>query len=139
MAIHFFTEDIQFNLPKKRIISSWIKHVISSHQFKVGELSFIFVSNKKILSINKEYLNHDYFTDIITFNYCQNDQLSGDIFISIDTVKENAKEYSVTFENELNRVIIHGVLHLLGFNDSTLEEKEEMRNQENLALTRLNS
>ncbi|TLX77105.1 rRNA maturation RNase YbeY [Labilibacter sediminis] len=119
------------------VITNWVNKVISKYNCTTGEIAFIFCSDSYLLEINKEFLNHNYFTDIITFNYCEGDIISGDIFISIDTVNSNAKEYSVSFENELNRVIIHGVLHLLGFDDKTEEENEKMHELEDEALNLL--
>ena len=101
---------------------------------KIGEIHYIFCDDEKILEINRQFLQHDYYTDIITFDYCEGDTLSGDIFISIDTVTANAKEYSVSFDEELKRVMIHGILHLCGQNDKTADEQQEMRIKENNAL-----
>lgn len=126
MAIRFFTLETDFKLPHKRIINSWIKNTISSHQYKVGEINYIFTSNEQILGVNKQYLSHDYFTDIITFNYNSNRLISGDIYISVETVRSNALVYAVSFEEELHRVIIHGILHLIGFNDKSKEQQAEM-------------
>lgn len=126
MAIRFFTLETDFKLPHKRIINSWIKNTISSHQYKVGEINYIFTSNEQILAVNKQYLSHDYFTDIITFNYNSNRLISGDIYISVETVRSNALVYAVSFEEELHRVIIHGILHLIGFNDKSKEQQAEM-------------
>lgn len=134
MAIQFFSQDTAFKLSQKRIINSWIKSTISSHQKKCGEISFIFTSDPQILEVNRQYLQHDYFTDIITFNYNSADLVSGDIYISVDTVRSNAAIYKVTFEEELHRVIIHGILHLLGFNDKTKSQQKEMTENENLNL-----
>ena len=100
----------------------------------VGDVSFIFCDDIKILEINKQFLNHDYYTDVITFDYTEGDVIGGDIFISLETVESNAKEFLTTFDNELKRVMIHGILHLCGQNDKTPEEKQEMRYKENLAL-----
>lgn len=138
MAISFFTEDISFTLKKKREIKKRIKSVIVFHKKTIGEINIIFTSEEKILQINRQFLNHNYFTDIITFPYTEGKLLSADIFICIPTVKSNAKTFNQTFEIELNRVIVHGVLHLLGFNDKTLDEKTEMREQENIWISPLN-
>lgn len=134
MAIRFFNQETNFNLTHKRIINSWIKHIISSHQKTWGEINFIFTTDHQILEVNRQYLQHDYFTDIITFNYNSNNIISGDIYISVDTVRSNAEIYKVTFQEELHRVIIHGILHLLGFNDKTKSEQREMTENENLNL-----
>ncbi|PZE16691.1 rRNA maturation RNase YbeY [Putridiphycobacter roseus] len=113
----------------------WIQHIAENNHKTVGELSYIFCSDEYILNINKEHLNHDYYTDIITFNYNEEEVLSGDIFISVDTVATNAEEYgNGVFKDELERVIIHGVLHLIGFNDKTDEDQKEMTLKEDEAL-----
>ncbi len=117
----------------------WITQVIEKNNKDVGELTYIFCSDEYLLEINKQYLQHDYFTDIITFNYCEEDTISGDLFISVDTVLDNSKTFGVDFETELNRVIIHGVLHLIGFDDKCDEDQEEMTRQENLSLELLNN
>ncbi len=130
MAINFFNQDIHFNLKHKRKKKQWIKSIITSYGYKIDTINYIFCSDPKILEINIQYLNHNYYTDIITFPLTENDKISADIFISVDTVKTNAKKYGTDFNNELNRVIIHGVLHLLGFNDYTEEEKQIMRANE---------
>ncbi len=134
MAIHFYSLETPFKLSSKRIINRWIKEVIQYHHFKCGEITYIFTNDPKILEVNKQYLQHDYFTDIITFNYNEDKIISGDIYISVDTVKSNANTYNVTFEEELHRVIIHGILHLLGFNDKTKDQQKEMTNNEDLNL-----
>jgi rRNA maturation RNase YbeY len=117
----------------------WITQVIENNKNNVGELTYIFCSDEYLLEINKQYLQHDYFTDIITFNYCEGDTISGDLFISVDTVLDNAKTFGVDYLTELNRVIIHGVLHLIGFDDKCDEDQEEMTRQENLSLELLNN
>ncbi len=134
MAIRFFNQETNFNLTHKRIINGWIKNTISSHQKTWGEINFIFTTDQQILEVNRQYLQHDYFTDIITFNYNSNNIISGDIYISVDTVRSNAEIYKVTFQEELHRVIIHGILHLLGFYDKTKSEQKEMTENENLNL-----
>jgi len=134
--IRYHIEDIQFKLLHKRILTSWIKRTIQE-KMDLGELNFIFCSDDYLLNINKQYLNHNYYTDVITFDYCNQNILSGDIFISLDTVKENSKDYSVSFENELYRVMIHGVLHLLGFDDKSDIDKVQMKNAEDEALLSL--
>ena len=122
---------IEFNWEQ---ITNWIKTIVEKNGKKVGDLNYIFSNDDYILDINKKYLNHNYYTDIITFNYVEGNLLSGDIFISVDTVNENAQHYKVSFENELCGVIIHGVLHLIGFDDQNKNDQEEMTKQENLAL-----
>lgn len=123
--IVFFNEDIKKPKLKVKPIKEWIKSVISSNSLICGNINIIFCSDKYLLEINKTYLNHDYFTDIITFNYNSEEFISGDIFISLDTVKQNSFDFSQTFNNELYRVIIHGILHLLGYDDKT-EEQEQL-------------
>ncbi|MCD4835214.1 MAG: rRNA maturation RNase YbeY [Bacteroidales bacterium] len=137
MPIKFFTEDTKFNLRNKNLIKNWVNSVITSVDKKTGNINFIFTSDKYLLKINKEYLSHKYYTDIITFNYCENEIISGDIFISIETVKNNSSRFNVTIIEELHRVIIHGILHLLGFDDQSDEEKAVMREKENYYLERL--
>lgn len=138
MAVNFFNEDIRFNLPQKRIVKSWLKNVVEHYGFKLKDLNIIFCSDAKILSINKTFLNHNYYTDVITFPYSSEKYISGDIFISIDTVLHNSELFNQSFNRELNRVIVHAVLHLLGFNDKTNEETSLMRTTENYWLDRLN-
>ena len=128
--ISYFCEDIKFDLKAKLLNNRWIKMVIGSEIKKAGDISFIFCSDHYILDINLRYLQHDYFTDIITFDYCEGDRVSGDLFISIDSVRENARFYGVSFEDELDRVMVHGILHLLGYDDHTPEETAVMREKE---------
>lgn len=138
--ISFNNEDVQFNLKNKTKLKSWIVATIEKKKQKTGDISFVFCSDAFLLEMNKEYLNHDTYTDIITFDYSKDDTqlpISGDIFISIDRVKENANKFSKTFEDELHRVIIHGVLHLLGYKDKTKVSKAEMTKQEDLCLKAL--
>lgn len=138
--INFHTEDIVFTVKNKTRIKRWIIQLIEAKKCKTGTINFIFCSDSYLLSINKQYLNHNTLTDIITFDYSKeqkNIPISGDVFISIDRIKENAMAFSKTFENELHRVIIHGILHLLGHTDKTKTAKEEMTKQENKALKML--
>lgn len=138
--ISFNNEDIQFNLKNKTKLKSWVVKTIEGKKKKAGDISFVFCSDAFLLEMNKEYLNHDTYTDIITFDYSKEDAklaISGDIFISIDRVQENADKFSKTFEDELHRVIIHGVLHLLGYKDKTKIAKAEMTKQEDLCLKAL--
>ncbi|PDP61181.1 rRNA maturation RNase YbeY [Prevotella intermedia] len=123
-------------LPKigKRDTTRWIKAVAATHNRKVGEIGYMFVDDEKILKVNNEYLGHDYYTDIITFDYCEGNVLNGDIVISLDTVRTNAEKFGKTYEDELFRVIIHGVLHLCGINDKGPGEREIMEENENKAL-----
>ena len=136
-SITFFSETISFALPNEHIISEWISDTISKEEKTATELSYIFCTDDYLHNINLTYLNHDTYTDIITFDYTEKNQISGDIFISIDRVKENAVTYRKTFENELHRVIIHGVLHLLGYKDKTADEAETMRAKEDFYLSLL--
>ncbi|MBO6117216.1 MAG: rRNA maturation RNase YbeY [Bacteroidales bacterium] len=133
MSINFTTQTpLKFNNRLKT--KAWIKQIISLYGKKCGDISYIFTDDESVLKVNRQFLNHDTYTDIITFDYVQDDVISGDIYISAQRVKENAKEFNVTFDNELHRVIIHGVLHLLGFKDHSPEEDKQMRQKENEAL-----
>lgn len=136
--ITYQTEESSFRLGSRRLTSRWIKEIVSQAEMRLGDLSVVFCSDPYILEVNKQYLGHDYYTDIITFDYCEGDVLSGDLIISVDTVRANAKEYgAASFDEELHRVIIHGVLHLIGFDDHSPEDQAEMRRQENAALALL--
>ncbi|MCD8043812.1 MAG: rRNA maturation RNase YbeY [Tannerellaceae bacterium] len=134
MAITYYTEDIEMPVIKKQVVSNWIKEVAAHHGKKTGEITYIFCSDEKILEVNREYLQHDYYTDIITFDYTQGDKISGDLFISLDTVKTNAEKYNTDYNEELHRTIIHGILHLCGINDKGPGEREIMEQHENEAL-----
>ena len=133
--VSFFTEDIKFNFKEKRLTSRWLKLVAESEIRRLGDISIIFCSDNYILDVNMKYLQHDYFTDIITFDYCEGEKISGDLFISIDSVRENAAFYHTEFEDELNRVIVHGVLHLIGYDDHSEEDIAVMRSKENYYLS----
>ena len=122
---------------RKRETSSWIKAVAASYNRKAGEIGYMFVSDDKIIEVNKQYLGHDFFTDIITFDYDDGDQINGDIVISIDTVRSNAMKFNKEYDDELHRVIIHGILHLCGINDKGPGEREIMEAAENRALALL--
>lgn len=133
--ITYQTEDIKMPLIKKREITEWIKAVAASYEKKVGEIAYIFCSDEKILEVNRQYLGHDYYTDIITFDYCEGNCLSGDLFISLNTVRTNADQFAGgDYNRELHRVIIHGILHLCGINDKGPGEREVMEEAENKAL-----
>lgn len=119
---------------KKRENTEWVKAVAATYGKRVGEIAYIFVDDEKILEVNRQYLQHDYYTDIITFDYCEGDRISGDLFISLDTVQSNAELVGATYENELYRVIIHGILHLCGINDKGPGEREIMEAAEDKAL-----
>ncbi len=138
MNIHFFTEDINYKLQFKSKLIKWIESIVENHHFTLIEINYIFSSDDYLLAINKDHLNHDYYTDIITFdNSDEAKTIESDIFISIDRVRENSANQKISFELELHRVMIHGVLHLLGYNDKTEEEKKVMREKENACLSLL--
>lgn len=134
MSIQFFSEDVPFPNLKKRVTSSWIKRVIGLEGKSVGDISFIFCSDNYLLDVNRKYLQHDYFTDIITFDYVENSRISGDIFISVDRVKDNSVQFNTSFDDELHRILIHGVLHLLGYKDKKKEDKKLMTEKEDFYL-----
>lgn len=134
MAINYQAEDIKEPAIKKRAISAWIKKVAKIYNREIGDISYIFCSDAKILDVNKQYLNHDYYTDVITFDYSENNTISGDIFISLDTVKTNAEKFATDPDEELKRVIIHGILHLCGLKDKSEEDSKNMTQSENQAL-----
>lgn len=137
--ISFFTEEIPFTIKDKLKRKNWIKGVANQFNKKTGELNYIFCTDEYLLEINKTYLNHDFYTDIITFDQSDSEKIiEGEIYISIDRVKENAITNHTTFENELNRVLIHGVLHLIGFKDKTTKEQTEMRALENEMIQLIN-
>lgn len=117
-----------------RETTKWVRAVAASYGKRVGEVAYVFCNDDKILEVNRQYLKHDYFTDIITFDYCEGDMLSGDLFISLDTVRTNAELFHKTYDDELHRVIIHGILHLVGINDKGPGEREIMEAAENKAL-----
>ena len=137
MAFYFTSEDIPMPDLQQKKIQEWIKTIINDYSKKLGDLTYIFTSDEYILKINQQYLQHDYYTDIITFDYSENDIISGDLFISLETVQSNAEKYNNPFLEELHRVIIHGILHLLGFNDKTEKENLQMRALEDKALRKL--
>ena len=132
--ITYNSEGIRMPNIKKRETTAWIKAVAASYGRKIGEIGYLFVSDDRILEVNKEYLGHDYFTDIITFGYDEGETISGDIVISLDTVRSNAEQYGKEYDEELHRVIIHGILHLCGINDKGPGEREIMEEAENRAL-----
>ncbi len=137
--IQFFTEKITFSVKDPEKVKKWLQKSVNDLGKRLSILNYIFTTDDNLLSINKLYLNHDYFTDIITFDNSDADnQIEGDIFISVDRVRENAKRYNTSFEKELARVMIHGVLHLAGYNDRTEEEKKWMRKLEDQYLSWLN-
>lgn len=132
-----FEEDVQpvkYNFTKLR---KWIKSVAADYDKQVGNVCYLFCNDERILEVNRQYLQHDYYTDIITFDYCEDNIISGDMFISLDTVRSNAEQYGEDFQQEFLRVVIHGILHLCGQDDKTDETQEEMTRKENLALAKL--
>lgn len=135
--ISYQTDGVKMPAIKRRDTSTWIKAVATSHNKKIGEIAYIFCSDEKILEVNREYLQHDYYTDIITFDYCENNLLNGDIFISLDTIKTNAEQFGTNYETELHRVIIHGILHLCGIDDKAPGARQVMEEAENRALSQL--
>ena len=132
--IAYFTQDIKFAFKEKRLTSRWLKLVAEAEGKRIGDISVVFCSDKYLLDINQKYLKHNYYTDIITFDYCEGNRLSGDLFISVDSVLANAAEYGVDFTEELNRVIVHGLLHLIGYDDHADEDITQMRAKENASL-----
>ena len=134
MAISFSTENIDFELEDKTKVKKWISEVVKAQGKKVGQIGYLFCDDVYLIEANRTYLNHDTYTDIITFDYVVGDIISGDIMISVERVKENATKFSTSFEQELHRVIIHGVLHLLGQKDKSESEAAEMRKKEEAAL-----
>ena len=132
--VRYFTEDIKFEYKNRLFNNRWLKMVAGSEMKSIGDVNVIFCSDNYILDINMRYLQHDYFTDIITFDYCEGNTLSGDLFISIDSVRENASFYGSDFDEELHRVIVHGLLHLAGYDDHTDEDIKVMRSKENYYL-----
>lgn len=135
--IAFYEEDAKAKLTQKLTIRRWIKAVIDTYHAKPGDINYIFCSDEYILDVNRQYLNHDYFTDVITFDYVEDGIISGDIYISVDTVASNAALYNTTYIDELHRVVIHGVLHLCGIKDKTDEDAAIMRAAEEKALAML--
>ena len=135
--ITFQTEQIELPDIDQTKVREWIKKVAANYGKRVGEIAYFFCNDEKILAVNREYLQHDYYTDIITFDYCQGNRLSGDLFISLDTVRSNAEMLGNNYNSELHRVIIHGVLHLCGINDKGPGEREMMEAAEDKALSML--
>ena len=135
--ISYNTDNVKMPALKRRATNAWIRAVAARYGKQVGDVAYIFCDDAKILEVNRQYLQHDYYTDIITFDYCEGNTLHGDIFISLDTVRSNAAEFGTTFDNELHRILIHGILHLCGQADKTPEARAEMTRKENHALTLL--
>lgn len=134
MAIIFNAENIDFPKIKKRETANWIKSVAKSYGKETGDISYLFCTDEKMLEVNRQYLKHDFYTDIITFDYSEGNRISGDIYISLETVLSNSKKYSVNFDEELHRVIVHGILHLCGLNDKSEAEHQQMKEAEDKAL-----
>jgi rRNA maturation RNase YbeY len=139
MAIHFFEEDVVANLKKKKDTKSWIKETILNEGKTLGTLNYVFCSDEYLHKMNVEYLQHDTLTDIITFDQSEiENKIEGDIFISVDRVKDNAKKFNSDYIDELNRVMIHGALHLIGYKDKKKAEQELMRSKEDYYLSTRN-
>ena len=137
--ITYNTDGVRMPKIRKRDTSAWIKAVAATYGRKVGDVGYMFVSDEKILEVNREYLGHDYYTDVITFDYDEDDIVSGDVVISLDTVRSNAELFGRPYEEELHRVVIHGILHLCGINDKGPGEREIMEAAENRALDMLSA
>lgn len=133
--IDYHFEDIDFQFKGKGKNSKWLRLVAESEIRVLGDINIVFCSDNYVLDINQKFLGHDYFTDIITFDYCEKDRLNGDLFISVDSVRENAIEYGEEFQRELARVMVHGILHLIGYDDHTKSEQKEMRAKEDYYLS----
>lgn len=125
-----YSYNTDFDLTQANEISLWLQNVAQSENFEIADLNYVFVSDDELYEMNVKYLNHNTLTDIITFNYVENELVSGDIFISVDRVKDNAVDFNVSFEHELLRVMVHGLLHLMNYNDKTDEEQELMTQKE---------
>ena len=136
MAIHFFKEEIEFKVKNANQVKTWLKEVAKNEGFTIQQLNYIFCDDEYLLKVNQDYLDHDTYTDIITFDLSdEKDEVSGDIFISIDRIKANAKKFEQDFEDEFNRVLVHGLLHLIGYNDHSADEKAAMRLKEDNCLS----
>ena len=134
MAVQYQTQDCSFRFSGRRKTTDWIRRTAKAEGHRTGDITVVFCSDTALLEINRRYLSHDYYTDIITFDYCEGDVISGDLFISLDTVRTNAERVGATYEEELHRVIIHGILHLCGINDKGPGEREIMEAAEDKAL-----
>ena len=133
--VSYFFEETDFLFKGKAKNNKWLKLVAESEIRTLGDINIIFCSDNYILDINQRFLGHDYFTDIITFDYCEGEKLSGDLFVSVDSVRENAVEYGTQFNDELNRVMVHGILHLIGYDDHTKAQQKQMRSKEDYYLS----
>ena len=134
VMISYQTFNVKMPPIRRRDVSAWVRRVAADYGKRVGEVAYIFCDDETILEVNRPYLNHDYYTDIITFDYCEDDTISGDLFISLDTVRSNAEAQGTPYDEELHRVIIHGILHLCGINDKGPGERAIMEAAENKAL-----
>lgn len=134
MAISFYAEEIELPTINQEAVAQWVRVVAATYGKKVGDICYIFCSDEKILEVNRQYLQHDYYTDIITFDYTEKNKIAGDLFISLDTVKSNSETLHTPYNEELHRTIIHGILHLCGINDKGPGEREIMEANENKAL-----
>ncbi|MFK7808234.1 MAG: rRNA maturation RNase YbeY [Saprospiraceae bacterium] len=130
-SIRFFNDDVNYRILNRRKIRSWLLSVAEEEGYTIASINIILCSDNQLLSVNKEHLKHDFYTDIITFDYSQENILEGELYVSIDRVKSNAKSQQVNTSTELHRVFVHGLLHMCGFSDKTAEEKTEMRQLEN--------
>ncbi len=139
MEIIIDTIDVEFSVWNEGKVLKWIENAIAEEGKSLGEISYVFCTDEHLLGVNRQYLKHDFYTDIITFDYCEGDIIAGDMMISRDRVEENANEFGVEFENELHRVMIHGVLHLCGYKDKNPEDTKLMREKENYYLAKLNN
>ena len=135
--IQYIAENVKMPALQKQRINRWIKEIADGYGKKTGDIAYVFCDDQKILEVNNQYLEHDYYTEIITLDYTTGNTISGDIFISLDTVKSNADEYGADFETELHRILIHGILHLCGNDDKSPELRADMTNKENKALGQL--
>ena len=133
--VRYYNDSTNYRLRKKRRVAAWLRSVAEEEGYALGDVTYIFCSSAVHRQMNIDYIGHDYFTDIITFDYCEGDKLSGDMFISVDSVRENSFEYGTEFSDELNRVIVHGVLHLIGYDDHNDEDIAIMRQKENYYLS----
>ena len=132
--IAFYAEETELPAIRQEAVSEWVRAVARTYGKRTGDISYIFCSDEKILAVNREFLQHDYYTDIITFDYTSGEKISGDLFISLDTVRTNAEKFGQPYNEELHRTIIHGILHLCGINDKGPGEREVMEANENRAL-----
>ena len=137
IEIDIHSDDVHFNWENESLVTDWIKEILVQHKHSEVTLSYVYCSDDKLLSINKEYLNHDYYTDVITFDLSDDETINGEIYCSLDRIKENASSLNIPFEQELCRVMIHGVLHLLGWNDKDETQKESMTAKEDACLSLL--